>query len=282
MNSQDYTVVIACRNIGKAAIAQKNLRQETGNPNIYALKLDLASLKSVRNFYKDFCHEKYPPLYALVCNAGVHSTGHLAYTEDGFEEAFGVNHLGHYLLVNLMLNQMIDNGRIIFVTSDMHDFPKFPSSLKPVFKNSRSLAYPHESCEDYGYSASKLCNILCTYEMSNRLASETDKHITVNAFNPGFMPDTRLSEIMGPFIPRLISIFAWIIGSSSNAKRSGKALAAMITDNRYEHTTGTYNDRGKITKSSKASYDKEAARRLWVESAEMVKLRQDESVLSTT
>lgn len=215
-----------------------------------------------------------------MCNAGVHSTRHLVYTEDGFEEAFGVNHLGHYLLANLMLNQMVTNGRIVFVTSDMHDFPKFPSSLQPVFKSSRSLAYPNENSGDYGYSASKLCNILCTYEMSDRLKTETDKHITVNAFNPAFMPDTGLTEAMGAFIPRLINIFAWIIGSSSNVKKSGNALAAMITDNRYENTTGTYNDRGKIAKSSKASYDKEAARRLWVESAEMVNLKKEESILS--
>lgn len=177
---------------------------------------------------------------------------------------------------------MATNGRIVFVTSDMHNFPKFPSALQPVFRDSKYLAYPNEKSRNYGYSPSKLCNILCTYEMSNRLKTETDKHITVNAFNPAFMPDTGLTEAMGAFLPWLINIFAWLIGSSSNVKKSGKALATMITDNRYEQTTGTYNDRGKITKSSKASYDKEAARRLWVESAEMAKLKQEESILSVT
>lgn len=66
MNSRDYTVIIACRNFEKATLAQKNLQRETGNPNIYALKLNLASLKSVRYFYEDFCNKGYPPLYALV------------------------------------------------------------------------------------------------------------------------------------------------------------------------------------------------------------------------
>jgi NAD(P)-dependent dehydrogenase (short-subunit alcohol dehydrogenase family) len=285
MNSKNYTVVIACRNLEKAATAKKNLQQETGNPHIYALELDLASLESIRNFYDIFCHEKYPPLHALVCNAGVH--GHsFGYTKDGFEETFGVNHLGHYLLANLMLNQMMTKGRIVFVASDMHDPPRFFPFPTPTFKNARLLAYPDENDNIPRYPTSKLCNILCTYEMATRLAAESDKHITVNAFNPGFMPDTSLSAALSPvlriFLPRLISIFAGLLGRGSNVEKSGKALAAMITDRRYEHTTGTYNDRGKVIKSSGPSYDKTAAKNLWVESAELVQLKQGESILSIT
>jgi len=258
--SKDYQVLIACRNRDKANVAKENLKQETGNPHIYAHELDLASLESIRNFYKAFCDGNFPPLYALVCNAGVHGNG---MTKDGFEETFGVNHLGHYLLANLLLNQMINEGRIVFVTSDMHDPPRFLPFRKPIYKSAKLLAYPERNDKTPRYSTSKFCNILCTYEMSNRLSAETEKQITINAFNPGFMPDTGLVEALGPvagmIIPRLISLFASLIGSGSNVEKSGRALADMITDKQYKSITGTYNDRGKIIKSSKASYDKTAA-----------------------
>ncbi len=290
MNNKDYMVVIACRNPDKAAAAKKSLQQETGNPHIHTLELDLASLDSIRSFYDVFCHEKYPPLYALVCNAGLGPRG-TGYTKDGFEMTFGVNHLGHYLLANLMLNQMVSSGRIVFVSSDTHKPPKFFPA--PVFVNARQLAYPEKndgaqsSAAMQRYPISKLCNILCTYEMATRLVAETDKHITVNAFNPGLMTDTNFVPISGNPVSKvvmtgLMSLFGGILGRLGSSKKSGKALAALIIDSQYEYSTGKYFDRGKEVKSSGPSYDKTAARNLWTESVELVKLGQDESILSIT
>ena len=79
------------------------------------MELDLASLLSIRNFYKEFSSSRFPPLYAVVCNAGISSMGagkNIAYTRDGFELIFGVNHLGHFLLTNLLLTKMANTGRI--------------------------------------------------------------------------------------------------------------------------------------------------------------------------
>lgn len=287
-SNKDYTIFIACRDSLKAADAREKLLQETENSNIYALQLDLASLESVRKFYNAFCHEHLPPLYALVCNAGVNPRS-MTYTEDGFEEAFGVNHLGHYLLANLMLNQMMTGGRIVFVTSDTHDPSKIFPYPTPVFENAKLLAYPDENDKDQAsmrYPTSKLCTILCTYEMARRINEETYKQITVNAFNPGFMPDTNfvggLPPVVSFFLPRFISVFAGLLGRGSNVEKSGKLLASMITDQKYEFITGTYNDRGDMIRSSEPSYDKTAARNLWVESAELVQLKADESILSVT
>ena len=289
--SNNYTVVIACRNIEKAA-ATKRLQLETGNPHIYALKLDLASLESIRSFYEEFCHKKYPPLYSLVCNAGINNRG-VEYTKDGFEMNFGVNHLGHYLLANMLLNQMVSSGRMVFVSSDTHKpSPPLPYSA-PVFKNARILAYPEKNGEDertvamLRYPTSKLCNILCVHEMADRLAAETEKHITVNAFNPGLMTGTNFmakpsNAVLRIAMEGLMSLLGRLIGRLGNSKKSGKALASMITEAQYEHITGKYYDRGKETESSKPSYNKTAARNLWIESAELVKLKQGETILSIT
>src|SRR5262245_51543981 len=87
-SNEGYVVIIACRNPEKANTARESLQQETGNSNIYALELDLASLESIRKFYESFKREKYPPLYGLVCNAGLSLVGK-EYTQDGFAMTFG-------------------------------------------------------------------------------------------------------------------------------------------------------------------------------------------------
>ncbi|MBU5672137.1 SDR family NAD(P)-dependent oxidoreductase [Paenibacillus brevis] len=286
LNNQNYTVVIASRNPNKANHAVVNLRIETGNPNIYTLKLDLASIESIRNFTNIFLEGKFPPLFGLVCNAGIHHDPEKP-TKDGFESAFGVNHLGHYLLANLMLKQMVDNGRVVFVSSDTHDPERFFPYDTPTFTDASSLAYPNNSKNGSmeQYATSKLCNILCTYEMAKRLAVETDKQITVNAFNPGLMTDTNFfSPNVNPIIKivmgSLMTTIAWILRRGSNSIKSGKALADMITESKYEQTTGKYYDRGKETKSSIPSYDRLAASKLWSESAELVHLSPSETILS--
>ncbi len=125
----------------------------------------------------------------MVCNAGISASGApgMPRTVDGVETIFGVNHLGHFLLVNLLLNRMGDAGRIVFVTSDLHDPPAF-FPVKVTYDNAAAIANHGPGMQQY--CTSKLCNIYCAYEMTRRLSEQTDRHITVNAFNPGAMSDT--------------------------------------------------------------------------------------------
>ena len=71
MKDKDYTLVLACRNPKKAAKAIQDMKAETGNENIYSVALDLASLDSVRTFKELYKKENFPPLYSIVCNAGL-------------------------------------------------------------------------------------------------------------------------------------------------------------------------------------------------------------------
>ncbi|MEM8779943.1 MAG: SDR family NAD(P)-dependent oxidoreductase, partial [Cyanobacteria bacterium P01_G01_bin.49] len=132
---KNYYLVLACRNKKKATKVIKKLKQLTSNNQIEAMSLDLASLKSVRQFASEFIHRKLPPLRGIICNAGVQFIQQRKYTEDGFETTFAVNHLGHFLLVNLLVKHLTAPGRIIFVSSDTHDPEKITGMPAPNFQN---------------------------------------------------------------------------------------------------------------------------------------------------
>ena len=291
LTNSDFHVLIACRNSEKAANAVEQLINETQNQNIHALSLDLSSLDSIRLFFRNYTGSNLPPLYALICNAGTGASGTNQLTKDGFGLSFGVNHLGHFLLANLSLKYMPENGRIVFVASDQHNPPKL---IVPDFKytTARNIAFPKVSSNKkisgrlslYYYSVSKLCNIYCTYEMAERIKTKTTSHITVNAFNPGFMGDTGLSgnaKTLMQSIARFVApILALLLGVRSTSKKSGKLLASLVTASQYEGTSGKYFDRAKEVKSSGLSYNKENAKDLWETSIDLARLSTDEMIFS--
>ena len=112
----EYFIIMACRNPGKAEEAKYALIRETGNKNVEVMGLDLSSLQSIRSFAKDFDNASLPPLFGIVCNAGIAGT-HTGKTVEGYELIFGTNHLGHFLLTNLLLPSVMDNGRVVIVSS---------------------------------------------------------------------------------------------------------------------------------------------------------------------
>lgn len=294
----DWHIILACRNPEKAAGAVKRLVAETGNTQVEAIELDLASLASVRRFAKDFAARPLPPLHAIVCNAGLQVVSGTTYTKDGFETTFGVNHLGHFLLVNLLLKDLQPPARIVFVSSDVHDPNNKTPIPPPVFQDAELLAHPKPDDKNANsgtigrtrYSTSKLCNILCAYELSRRLQTEQqDKEITVNAFNPGLMVGTGLGSdyslplrfVWNVVLPALGALGVKIKGSKlNNLKDSGKALARLVTDSQYAGITGKYYNMGLEIRSSEESYDRHKALDLWEGSAKLVKLAPEETIFS--
>jgi NAD(P)-dependent dehydrogenase (short-subunit alcohol dehydrogenase family) len=275
LQSKSNSVVIASRNVEKSDAAIKQLVSETQNAGIYSLPLDLSSLQSVRNFAAKFVLQKSPPLYGVVCNA---ISGGREPTEDGLDMTFGTGHLGHFLLVNLLLKNMPD-GRIIFVSSDQHNPPAFIA--KPRYTDALEFAYPNKNSHSIKYSITKLCNIYCAHELSAKLRAETDKNITVNAFNPGFMADTGLAKPKNAaekLLQHIAPLLARLLGTHSSAVISGKLLAEYMTSDKYETITGKYFDREKEIPSSELSYNKANAANLWIRSVELTRLKEQESV----
>src|SRR5260221_13796710 len=204
---RDSHLVLTSRNHRQAMQAVDTLKRQTGNQHIEWMPLDLASLASIRMFARELTIRKLPPLHAVVCNAGLQVVSGTTYTQDGFETTFGVNGLGHFLLVNLLLRQLVTPARIVFVSSDAHDpessktfMSRMIGTMPPRYRDARALAWPeqypdaeerNESPKVVGmrrYSTSKLCDIFYAYELARRLQSQghsTPEHpIKVNAFNP--------------------------------------------------------------------------------------------------
>lgn len=139
------------------------------------------------------------------------------------------------------------------------------------------------------YTTSKLCNLLCTYELVRRLQdnSSISHPLTVNAFDPGAMPDTGLSRdwpasarfifntILPPLVP-LIRLFGINVNTVST---SGKYLARLVLDPQFINVTGKYFSGLNEIASSQESYDPEKARELWEGSSELVKLTSDDTLL---
>lgn len=290
--SKNNHVILACRNAAKAKEAVNSLIKETNNMRITSLELDLESLESVRNFVSQLSNSDYPPLYALVCNAGLIMVDKTHYTKDGFESTFGINHLGHFLLANMLLEKMSDTGRIVFVSSGTHDPAQKTIVAAPVYENARLLAYPKEMSQDENmltvgqrrYSTSKLCNIYCAYELAERISEQTNKNITVNAFNPGQMPGTGFSRTFPPFMKfitkHILPVFALFHSNIKTAEKSGKALASLIINPELNETTGKYFDGTKEIKSSELSYNKDNRKDLWRTSIELTKLKKTETILN--
>ncbi|MCL2736416.1 MAG: SDR family NAD(P)-dependent oxidoreductase [Propionibacteriaceae bacterium] len=273
----NYTVVLACRDARRAADARDDLRRDTGNPNIVPLMIDLSSLESVRAFCDNYDAASLPPLHSLVCNAGFNTIGKMDYTTDGYESVFQVCYLGHFLLANLMLSRLTDQGRLVFVSSDMHYTTL--SKARAVFTDAYALAHPTaEKRTMFHYSMAKLCLIMCTLHMARRLGPETGMTATVNAINPGLMTDTKIWQYphnpVGRTLERAtLSAISRAWGQGSTSVASGRVLADMVTDSRYAGINGEYiSFLGVQQSSSFASRDKAAARTLWRQSVDLAHL----------
>ena len=301
----NWHVVIASRNQQQATQAVNTLQHETGNQHIERIPLDLASLASVRSFTQDFTARELPPLHAVICNAGIQVVSGITYTQDGFETTFGVNCLGHFLLVNLLLRHLVVPACIVFVSSGVH-YPgsqdvmsRLTGVTPPRYRGAKALAWPekypdveerNESAQRVGmrrYSTSKLCDLFYVYELSRRLQSEgysTPEHpITVNAFDPGLMPGTKLARDHGAF-----ERFAWnvilpalrfALPNAHSPNASGKALARLVLDPTLESNSGKYFEGTRERASSEESYNRQEAAELWETSAKLVKLQPIETIL---
>lgn len=230
-----------------------------------------------------------PPLKAIVCNAGVQIISGLTFNTDGFETTFAVNHLGHFLLVNLLLGQLVPVARIVVVSSGTYNPDQFTGMPKPIYSSARSAAKPQPEADGAtagrrAYTTSKLCNVMFAYELSRRLRAKGREAITVNAFDPGLMPGTGLARDYSraqKFIWNYALPALRFIPGVNSTRRSGRDLARLVLDPALEAATGRYFVGRRELPSSKQSYDESQAAELWEASAEMVGLRSDETILES-
>jgi retinol dehydrogenase 12 len=188
-------VYIACRSAVAGEAARDRIKSESGSADVWLLPLDLASLASVRDCAAAFLALD-EPLHVLVNNAGV--GGQRGLTADGFEQHFGVNHLGHFALTQLLLGRLAESGpdaRIVNVSSDAH-FDARGIDFAAVRRPTATFTGMRE------YAVSKLCNVLFTQELGRRLG-ESSLHCY--ALHPGVVASDiwrRVPRLARPFITR--------------------------------------------------------------------------------
>ncbi|KAL2099197.1 hypothetical protein ACEWY4_005677 [Coilia grayii] len=174
---QQGRVIMACRDQVRAEEAVREIVKEAGQDSgeVLIKHLDLASLKSVHTFCEEIIKEE-ARIDVLINNAGIYQCPYTK-TEDGFEMQFGVNHLGHFLLTNLLLDLLIQSApsRIIVVSSKLYKYGEI---------NFEDLNSEQSYDKAFAYARSKLANLLFAYELAQRLQ---DTGVTVNALTPGIV-----------------------------------------------------------------------------------------------
>lgn len=294
-------VIIASRDRAASADAVQRITRETGNDAVSEMGLDLGSLAAVRDFAAELAARNVA-LHAVVCNAGLQFGGKAPrLTADGFESTFAVNHLGHFLLVNLLLRRLLANApaRIVVVASGVHDPAQRTGMPHPDIRDLDTLAATGNPERNgfngrLAYTNSKLCNVWFTYELARRIeaAGVTGKErpLSVNAFDPGLVPGSGLAREYPPalrfiwlrILPAVARVATRLTPSINPADKAGGALARLVLDPGLARISGKYfpsHARWGEAQSSHASYDTDRAAELWDASVRMTKLTADESPL---
>jgi len=183
-------VYLACRSQQKGRAAAAAIVAATGNEAVTFLPLDLADLASVRTCAEQFL-ARGEPLHVLINNGGV--AGQRGITRDGFELAFGVNHLGHFALTAALLDCLAASApaRVVNVSSDSHYQAK-GIDFEAVRQRTASMTGMRE------YAVSKLGNVLFTQELAQRVA---DRGITAYALHPGVVASDIWRRVPWPVRP---------------------------------------------------------------------------------
>jgi len=196
---QGGRVYVASRSAAKGEAAVASIKAATGSDSVWFLPLDLADLENVRACAEDFL-ARGEPLHVLVNNAGI--AGARGLTKQGFELMFGVNHLGHFVLTQLLLGRLADSApsRVVTVASDAH------YSAKGI--DWEALRRPARGITGLGeYAVSKLCNVLFSQELARRTAG-TGVH--AYALHPGVVASDIWRRVPWPVRPlitrRMLSV----------------------------------------------------------------------------
>ena len=254
-------VVMIARDQDRGNTALEEMRRTMQNSNIDLQLGDLSILSSVRNL-AEILKSKYETIDVLVNNAGVYKRKRVV-TVDGFEEMFAANHLGPFLLTNLLLEplqmavQANGSARIVNITA--------PSTVPLNFDD---LHGERNFSSLNAFGATKMANLLFTFELARRLENTG---ITVNAIHPGLASSGLMKEAF--FLMRLLTR----LGSGSPEKASAGILPTIVGPE-FETTTGKFLHDGKEIEVPAYARDRAAQQRLWEISESLTGLEANRGV----
>jgi dehydrogenase/reductase SDR family protein 13 len=247
-------VFLACRSAARTQPVVEAIRAETGNAAVELLPLDLADFASVRACAEEFLARGIP-LHLLINNAGLVNRRGL--TASGFEMAFGVNHMGHFLLTELLRPRLVESApaRVVIVASRAHrrvrgiDFSRLqrPASSPFAFRE---------------YATSKLANVLHGAELARRLQG-TGVH--VYSLHPGVVASELWRSLPWP-LSRILPRMPVMISVQEGAQTTLHcARSAEVADD-----SGLYYADCRVKRPSAAAQDPSLAQELWERSAAWV------------
>jgi NAD(P)-dependent dehydrogenase (short-subunit alcohol dehydrogenase family) len=254
--SMGAKVTLVCRDKARGDEALRDVREKSGG-DVELMLCDFGSFESIRAFAAAF-KDSHDRLDVLVNNAGA-IIGERKTTADGFEMTFGVNHLGYFLLTNLLLDLLKKSApsRIVNVSSAVHAQGKLDWD---------DLQHERKAYGQFrAYADSKLCNILFTNELARRLQGTG---VAVNSLHPGAV-GTNFGTTGSPLFRFLTKLGSPFLLTAEKGARTSIYLASSPD---VDGVTGKYFAKSREAKPSKAALDAEAARRLWDVSAKMVGL----------
>ncbi|MGQ4616147.1 SDR family NAD(P)-dependent oxidoreductase [Nocardia sp. R7R-8] len=254
--AQGNRLVLVGRNPEKLAAAAKLVRG-AGAAAVDTLECDFASQSSVRQLAKEIL-AAYDRLDVLANNAGgYHKTR--TETVDGIEATFAVNHLGGFLLTELLTDLMVRSApsRIVFTSSVM----QFGATM-----DFADLQFRQGYSGEKAYSRSKLANIMYARALARRLEGTG---VTVNAFHPGAVA-TGIWDSMPWFGQPLVALAKRLFMIS--AAEGGRALTYLATDPEVAAVSGCYFQNSRVKAPSRLAQDETLGRQLCEVSATLVGL----------
>ncbi|MBD2019541.1 protochlorophyllide reductase [Leptolyngbya sp. FACHB-36] len=294
LSKMGWHVVMACRDLAKAESAARSL--EMPQDSYTLLHIDLASLESVRQFVKDF-RETGRPIDALVCNAAIYMPllKEPLWSPEGYELSVATNHLGHFLLSNLMLEDLKHSGaaepRLVILGTVTHNPDELGGKIPPRpdlgnlegfeagFKAPIAMIDGKQFEPVKAYKDSKVCNVLTMRELHRRYHEATG--ITFSSLYPGCVADTPLFRNHYPLFQK---IFPWfqknVTGGYVSQELAGQRVAEVVAAPEYSQS-GAYWSWGNRQKKDGKSFvrqvspqarDDDRATRMWELSEKLVGL----------
>ena len=254
-------VVLAVRDTDKGKAAAARIVGTSPRADVTVQPLDLGSLQSVRTAAEEL-KSAYPRIDLLINNAGVMYPSPRQTTKDGFELQFGTNHLGHFALTGLLLENLlpVDGSRVVTVSSVGHRI-----IAKIHFDD---LQWERSYNRVAAYGQAKLANLMFTYELQRRLGGHDESTVALAA-HPG-LSDTELMRHLPSVLSPLVRLAA-----QSPAKGALPTLRAATDPaahgGQYYGPDGIGESSGnpKVVQSSKQSHDQDLQGRLWSVSEEL-------------
>lgn len=254
-------VIMACRDLRSAEDAAQDIKKQAGpeNGEVVIKHLDLASLRSVRNFCEEVTQEE-SQVDVLINNAGIYQCPYTK-TDEGFEMQLGVNHLGHFLLTHLLLDLLKASApsRIVVVSSKLYKYGHI---------NFDDLNSENNYNKSFCYSQSKLANLLFTLELARRLEGTG---VTVNALTPGIVRTRLGRHIQIPLLAKPLFYLASLVFFKSPLEGAQTPLYLACSPE-VEGVSGKCFANCEEEELLPKATDQEAAKKLWDISRRMVGL----------